>query len=75
MTHAMPMFVESAVSPDWTTDPAQLNFIDYRDRQLWGPPDQAGKGQCINLALVRKPFSNLGTGTRNGIAARLHSKQ
>jgi hypothetical protein len=57
MTQAMLALVENAEPSNWTTDPAQLNFTDYRDRQLWGPPDQAGKRQCINSALFRKPFS------------------
>jgi len=57
MTQSMLALVENAEPSDWTTDPAQLNFTEYRNRQLWGPPDQAGKRQCLNVALLRKPFS------------------
>ena len=57
MTQAMLALVENAEPSNWTTDPARLNFTDYRNRQLWGPPDQAGKRQCINSALLRKSFS------------------
>jgi hypothetical protein len=57
MTQAILALVENAEPSNWTTDPAQLNFTDYRNRQLWGPPDQAGRRQCINSALLRKPFS------------------
>jgi hypothetical protein len=57
MTQANFALVENAVPSNWTTDPAQLDFTDYRNRQLWGPPDKTGKRQCINLALLRKPFS------------------
>jgi hypothetical protein len=57
MTQATLEPVENAEPSNWTTDSAQLDFTEYRNRQLWGPPDKTGKRQCINLALHRTPFS------------------
>jgi hypothetical protein len=56
MTQEMLALVENAEPSNWTTDPAQLNFTDYRNRQLWGPPDNTGKRQCINMALLANLF-------------------
>ncbi|MDT7811168.1 MAG: hypothetical protein QOJ42_1084, partial [Acidobacteriaceae bacterium] len=40
----------------WTMDPAELDFSEFRDRHIWGPPDSSGSRQCINMTLSRKPF-------------------
>jgi hypothetical protein len=57
MNQAMLALVQSAEPSNWTTNPAQLDFTDYRNRQLWGPPDNTGKRQCIKSPLLRKPLS------------------
>jgi hypothetical protein len=40
----------------WSINPAKLDFSEFRNRQIWGPPDSSGSRQCINMALLRKPF-------------------
>ena len=40
----------------WSMDPAELDFSEFRNRHIWGPPDSSGSRPCINMALVRKPF-------------------
>jgi hypothetical protein len=40
----------------WSTDPADLDFSEFRNRHIWGPPDSSGSRECIDLALLRKPF-------------------
>jgi hypothetical protein len=56
MPHATPALFESAMTCGWTTDAARLDFSDYRNRQIWGPPDESGSRTCINRTLLRKPF-------------------
>ncbi len=45
------LFVDS-----WSMDPAELDFAEFRNRHIWGPPDSSGSRQCINVAFSRKPF-------------------
>jgi hypothetical protein len=40
----------------WSMDPAALDFSEFRNRHIWGPPNSSGSRQCINIALSRKPF-------------------
>jgi len=40
----------------WSMDPAELDFSEFRNRHIWGPPDSSGSRQCIDPALLRKPF-------------------
>ena len=40
----------------WSTNPAELDFSEFRNRQTWGPPNSSGSRECINMALSRKPF-------------------
>jgi hypothetical protein len=40
----------------WSMKPAELDFSEFRNRHIWGPPDSSGSRQCINIALFRKPF-------------------
>ena len=50
-------------------DPAELDFSEFRNQHIWGPPDSSGLRRCINVALSRKPFpysSREPTLTRNG---------
>lgn len=56
-TTTIPLFFNSPKPQEWTTDPAHLHFSDYRDRTIWGPPDETGTPKCINLQLMRQPFS------------------
>jgi hypothetical protein len=37
-------------------NPAELDFSEFRNRHIWGPADSSGSRQCIDLALLRKPF-------------------
>jgi hypothetical protein len=37
-------------------NPAELDFSEFRNRHIWGPADSPGSRQCIDLALLRKPF-------------------
>ena len=34
-------------------DPAELDFSEFRNRHIWGPPNSSGSRQCINIALSR----------------------
>ena len=40
----------------WSMDPAELDFSEFRNRHIRGPPDSSGSCPCINIALFRKPF-------------------
>ena len=40
----------------WSMDPAELDFSEFRNRHIWGPPDSSGSRPCIKMALFRKPF-------------------
>ena len=40
----------------WSMNPAELDFSEFRNRHIWGPPDSSGSRECINMALSRKPF-------------------
>jgi hypothetical protein len=40
----------------WSMDPAELDFSEFRNRHIWGPPNSSGSRPCINMALLRKPF-------------------
>jgi len=53
----IPLFCNSRKVREWTTDPGHLHFSDYRDRAMSGPPDEKGSRECINLQLMRQPFS------------------
>jgi hypothetical protein len=55
-SHAAPADTKDSSATGWTTDPAQLDFLEYRTRQLLGPPDRAGARACVNQPLLRKPF-------------------
>ena len=37
-------------------NPAELDFSEFRNQHIWGPPDSSGSRPCINIALFRKPF-------------------
>jgi hypothetical protein len=40
----------------WSMDPVELDFSEFRNRHIWGPPDSSYWRQCINVALSRRPF-------------------
>jgi hypothetical protein len=54
----------------WSMDPAKLDFSEFRDRHIWGPPDSSDSRQCINMALLRKPVSVLGRAENQSLPER-----
>jgi hypothetical protein len=42
-------------------DPAGLSFSEYRDRCLWGPPEEHGRQSCLDRKTAMEPFDYIVT--------------
>ena len=52
----MALTIAALLEDSWSMNPAELDFSEFRNHHIWGPPDSSGSRQCINIALLRKPF-------------------
>ena len=50
-SHTAPADTKECSATDWTTDPAELDFLEYRTRRLLGPAHG-----CVNRPLPCNPF-------------------